>query len=1364
MKLSLKFPVVYTLAVLSLTVGCTKKREAKLPDGAGRYTDSVSNYSQKSYPLQTLGPITDGKGEDAKLGQSIDRKSDVKAYGIKTLPMVNFKTEAKVPEGTRLYAQPNTNGKYWIEYQLTNDLLVVHKVAAMEDLPLDERTIAENSETKPGLKRVPLVGYPIVAKVVREVAKNEIGQKTSRLEDRSVPNIQDAQYVQIDFTKPSEFAKVDKKDVLPVDYLKGDWYFGQTIIAAPDVLAGYVSENTSADLSGFERYYSAPAQSIVRFNRTEKGIEILGAVVAAEGQSNIKNLPQLAFLPATSVSFKRKALGANQAFAEEEDKEVPWQKTPYLKIDWNGMNAGLLTNTDSEGQREVGSHISGTPKLAFIQIEDNFLSLSYDLPGSNIRVQVSFWRTTEHAKISKDYVRKGHFESDWNKFGYFTVSKPITPEHHKLRTVEDYDNARNLTRFNPKMGKVVWYLSEGAPDWVIPSARYAVAEWNKAFQEAGTGLTIELNETERKSVGDIRYNVLNFIGNASTSGGGSLGVAGFILDPFTGEIISSKANVWHDNVKKDVVNDIDYYIRAKAGFTPDTNGVGVAGLAEQFYSEEKSFKQSLSKEEAKLSAVDLGIKLITGQTLQELKGQNIRKADIPALTKSYYASVDFRKRTSSNRAEFDAQVTRVPNIDVDVARHCPELQAAIENYKQTKSDTVRINAAEKCGLALSKALVVPFIVHEMGHAFGLRHNFRGSVDKKNWLTPEQNGTAYPSYSSSIMEYSSWEDWRIMKPGPYDVAALRFGYADAIGLDNGTAIGQSVKIDPSKSIAQNLSQMGQTGKEKSFMFCTDEHVQFIDPLCNRWDAGTTPSEVVDFYIKEVNNSFLLSQYRLDNARLAGDSLSVRRVQGYMIPMMKIYGTWRTILNDYMKNRLPYLEGVSKEVYEKEILEKMKADPVYGPKYAEYRPAAEKIYKFFKGLAMLPNRYCAFKDNGTGKLNVLEVSKLRGEIFKSTGESVSSCKQPAAVAFFAKNNATVQAEFGYHVDGLRYDMTADSVTQPFDVYPTFLDRLLASNLITARGVWTYQALEKNFFPNMMDEPSFREDWMNTLMKRSVNGLSAASLDAIPDVKKQLGNQKLQDSKEYFSLFNAEKDLLSTSAVFMKNGLWIPGNIAASLDRMKVIGGRLASTNASEKDATKVAGGMSFSSDPEAIYSQMVIMKYLQINALKTTDLKKFAPIIKALDEAKLPQDDKEMDNFKGSNMVELAPKLDQAINTVAQANGQEAKDVIQEFASIYGQDIILPAMISMNLYGQIAKADKEAQAASPEDKAKWQEQLKKVLGTPIKTFFKDIKAVSLKKAVADAEAAKAEVLTNGDEADAHLHVLLNILLLNYVDTGM
>ncbi len=174
--------------------------------------------------------------------------------------------------------------------------------------------------------------------------------------------------------------------------------------------------------------------------------------------------------------------------------------------------------------------------------------------------------------------------------------------------------------------------------------------------------------------------------------------------------------------------------------------------------------------------------------------------------------------------------------------------------------------------------------HEIGHSLGLTHNFKGSVDAANWKFSGEN---VARRHSSVMDYFPNNYMGYFGPGPYDVFALRAAYTGYVELDdsnktniiqeNGKSVlklsdkgGQPFKaelrgnnlihIDDIKKVALGDNSwwtLNQTSAAsvavKKYHYCTDVHVGG-DPMCNRWDLGTTPNEVANFYVNEYKNMY------------------------------------------------------------------------------------------------------------------------------------------------------------------------------------------------------------------------------------------------------------------------------------------------------------------------------------------------------------------------------------------------------------------------------------------------------------------------------------------------------------------------------
>ena len=159
------------------------------------------------------------------------------------------------------------------------------------------------------------------------------------------------------------------------------------------------------------------------------------------------------------------------------------------------------------------------------------------------------------------------------------------------------------------------------------------------------------------------------------------------------------------------------------------------------------------------------------------------------------------------------------------------------------------------------------LLHEMGHSFGLRHNFKGSIDEKNFhphyhSLKEKLNQGDQSLSpldlqewsfSSVMDYNSSFESDLTELGPYDYAAIQYAY------------------NPTKPPRQD------------FAFCSDEDVM-DDLLCNRFDRGLNLSEITWNYIRSYKNAYFRSFFRQGRVEFQGGLLGL--VYRFMLPIRTV----------------------------------------------------------------------------------------------------------------------------------------------------------------------------------------------------------------------------------------------------------------------------------------------------------------------------------------------------------------------------------------------------------------------------------------------------------------------------------------------
>lgn len=167
-----------------------------------------------------------------------------------------------------------------------------------------------------------------------------------------------------------------------------------------------------------------------------------------------------------------------------------------------------------------------------------------------------------------------------------------------------------------------------------------------------------------------------------------------------------------------------------------------------------------------------------------------------------------------------------------------------------------------------KKNVMSTLSHEMGHAFGLLHNFKASIDKANYEFDKNNPTGR-NYSS-IMDYIADVDMKYRGPGPYDVHAVRAAYTGLVENATGDAL---ISID---DIAKGLNKplvhftkdtVNSKGTIRYFEQC-DDGGTLSSVLCARFDSGGSAAEIVQNLIADYNRAYINRNYVHDKIIFGG----------------------------------------------------------------------------------------------------------------------------------------------------------------------------------------------------------------------------------------------------------------------------------------------------------------------------------------------------------------------------------------------------------------------------------------------------------------------------------------------------------------
>ena len=442
----------------------------------------------------------------------------------------------------------------------------------------------------------------------------------------------------------------------------------------------------------------------------------------------------------------------------------------------------------------------------------------------------------------------------------------------------------------------------------------------------------------------------------------------------------------------------------------------------------------------------------------------------------------------SDKSETEKETHAVSSyLKAKIEAQCDEVKAFVCSKKAEENLKPRDNLGDSriiasCEKKISRGYILKTILHEMGHSFGLGHNFKASTDKENYYSLEEVKSYFPMArepiaelpkASSVMDYTSNYTPPLTVPGKYDLAVLRYLYLNQVEKKEGGLL--SLEIPENPDLQQPLSE-NTLSQMKVYASCWDTventirqpiifmgnivgytRIPYVvktdteDFLCLIHDYGSSPLEIVQNDIKQFQH---LSAWRYAYANKAGPNfgISYRRVLGF-------YNKWLRLRDEYLsstgqtekiwslfddeKSVKEYQSAIERGLCEGESLKKNKCSKT---EYDLYYPVHKVASDLLMDILFLKTMKCEVQDS-KGWIRQLDLDYIKEKLLPKHREQlyVEDCNSDQIQDFFREKDLTYMGQtgwenfFSYYSQGIEKDK--------IDLFP--VSKLLVSLILDVDG---------------------------------------------------------------------------------------------------------------------------------------------------------------------------------------------------------------------------------------------------------------------------------------------------------------------------